>query len=325
MKKKLLILQFFLALISISSISIADNQITSVESSLKKLLPNERIRVRYVNNNVALHGEVSSQEVARKAIEIASEYVSEEKEVINMLTVKYGQQVMLKVKFGEISRSQLSDVQATCGHSPKTLTTCLDSLSKKGVFKLYAEPSLVAISGESAQFSSGGEIPLPVTDANGLRTVSYKPYGIRMSFTPKVITAQNVRINVEYEVSEIIKTNSISTAGGQLPTFNKSHAYTTVELAPGESFMIAGIIKDNADLSAKRNGLFSMLSGVMSPQSSYEQKEMVISITPYLVNPASSDNIKLPTDNFEAETELDKLLSKKLGEKDSNKSSFVLD
>lgn len=302
--KKIFIALFFLA-------ASANAQSNQLEKDLKKLLPNERISIRSVNNNIALHGKVSTQEIAKKAVEIASQYVDNDHEVINMLKLENGQQVLLKVKFGELSKKSYNNLTSSCGLNSSKLTSCLADLSLKGVFKTYSEPSLIAASGETAYFATGGEVAVPFYDNEQKRILSYKPYGVKLSFTPKIISTNNIRIAVDYEFSNIIKS-----AIGNAPEFATSHANTTVELAPGESFMIAGLLNDESHKSVNNKGPLGFIS-LLSPSSSYDQKEVIISITPYLVSPVLPNDISLHTDNTDVDTELNKILKNKLKSKNS--------
>ncbi|MBN9542255.1 MAG: BON domain-containing protein [Alphaproteobacteria bacterium] len=304
---------FIAALLCVHNAS-AEN--VSLERDLKKLLPSEKISVRHVNSNVALHGNVSTPEVAKKALEIASQYVDGDHEVINMLKLENGQQVLLKVKFGELSRKSYNNLTNTCGVNSAKLTACINDLSLKGAFKTYSEPSLVAASGETAYFATGGEVAVPHFDSENKKIVSYKPYGVKLSFTPKIVAHNNIRVAVDYEISNKVKSGLSS-----FPEFATSHATTTVELAPGESFMIAGLLNDESHKSVDNKGALGFISGLF-PSSSYEQKEIVISITPYLVNPMTNEEVKLPTDDTDVDTELNKILKGKL--KSSN-STFIVE
>lgn len=287
----------------------------SLDSDLRKLLPSERISVRNVNSNIALHGTVSTPEVAKKAIEIATQYVDADHEVINMLKLKSSNQVMLKVKFGELSKKTYNNLASKCANNSVALTSCLNDLSSKGVFKSYSEPSLVAASGETAYFASGGEIAVANYDAESKKQMSYKPYGVKLSFTPRVIASDSIRVAVDYEISKPVKSSM------HLPEFATSHATTTVELAPGETYMIAGIVSDDSHKLISDSGPLGFLSHIF-PSSSYEQKEVVVSITPYFVNSAEPTAIKLPAEDSDVDTELDAMLKSRLK---SSSSKVILD
>ncbi|AZL15798.1 type II and III secretion system protein family protein [Rickettsiales endosymbiont of Stachyamoeba lipophora] len=204
------------------------------------------------------------------------------------------QQVMLKVRFGEIDRLKAHNLKLAGIKS-------VECLKKYGAFKTYAEPTLIAMSGEKAKFFSGGEIPV-MKGANG--TIKYQSYGIELEFKP-VVHGRNIRIDIDYNIKDLDKNKSHT-----LPAFIKSRASTTVQLAQGESFMISGIVKESQDVDVSNHlGIFS---NIFAPKSGYEQTEMVLSITPYFVEPIKHEEIKLPTDNFDVQNEINSLLGKSI-------------
>jgi pilus assembly protein CpaC len=179
----------------------------------------------------------------------------------------------------------------------------IDALERDGVLKVLAEPNLVALSGEEAQFLAGGEFPIPVPQQLGTTTIEYKPFGVALKFTPHVLSENRLRIQVQPEVSELSFEQTIDTGDGFVaPSLITRRASTTVELAPGESFMIAGLIRDN--MSSQINelpgvGEIPVLSALFR-STSYQRNEteLVIAVTPYLVDPIKGTDIKMPTDDF---------------------------
>jgi pilus assembly protein CpaC len=179
----------------------------------------------------------------------------------------------------------------------------IEALERDGLIKILAEPNLTALSGEEAQFLAGGEFPIPVPQQLGTTTIEYKPFGVALKFTPYVLSPNRIRIQVNPEFSEVSNANSIRTSDGfTAPSFVTRRASTTVELAPGESFMIAGLIRD--DISSTINqipgaGDIPVLGALFrSTAFQHNETELVIAVTPYLVDPAKSSDIKLPTDDF---------------------------
>jgi pilus assembly protein CpaC len=272
------------------------------------------INVQWVNNSVALSGAVSDPEIAHRVVSIAQEYVGEKGKVINLMQIKAGQQVMLRVQIGEVQRGALDQLGFSLQGITGALTapfyesrmfdlsTHLDSLSQQGVFKTLAEPNLIAISGESAEFLAGGEIPIPVPQGNETVTVQYKPFGVSLKFTPLVLSQNRIRLNVEPEVSELSSQGSVTMKGMKIPGLTSRRAKTTVELAPGESFMIAGLLRDDL-----RNVVDDMepfadvpVLGALFRSSAFKrnESELVIAVTPYIVDPVVNGSIKLPTDDF---------------------------
>jgi pilus assembly protein CpaC len=281
-----------------------------VAQAIRHLLPDENITVDAVRGAMVLSGPASSATAAERAVKIARQFVKSDDQVLNFMQIRGGQQVMLRVRVGEIQRSALKGMGDNIYHRGSNgLINQLDGLAGTGVFKMLAEPTLVAISGEPAEFMAGGEFPVPVSQGQDKMSVEYKPFGVRISFTPYVLASNRIRLNVEPEISEIAGMTQFM--GTAVPTVTSHYAKTTVELAPGESFMIAGIIKDNfRSHLGSVPGVGSMpIYGQLSQSRAFQnnESELVIAVTPYLVDPVVSRDIKMPTDNFNPHSEIDRL------------------
>lgn len=278
--------------------------------NVKSLFPKENIKIQSVGNGLALIGTVSDAATAAQIVQVA-EQVSGNKNVINLMQVKSGQQVMLRVRIGEVQRGAMDQlglsaqgvVGAVSGlfysNTLYDVDTRLDFLSQNGLMKTLAEPNLTAISGEKAKFLAGGEVPITVAQKGGdVFTTEYKSFGVGVQFTPTVLANNRIRLAVEPEVSEVAK-SSVSKGA---PTFSTRRAQTTVELAPGESFMIAGLISDNlrnvSDEMPVAGDIPVLGALFRSTAFKRNETELVIAVTPYLVDPVPAQDIKLPTDNF---------------------------
>ena len=160
----------------------------------------------------------------------------------------------------------------------------------------------MALSGEKAEFLAGGEYPIPVAQQNDVVTVEYKPFGVAVDFTPYVLTENRIRIQVQPEVSEISQEETVQIQNIVLPSFTTRRASTTIELAPGESFMIAGLIRDtmttNIDQIPGLSEIPILSSLFRSTSYQRNETELVLAVTPYLVDPLRSGDVKLPTDDF---------------------------
>jgi pilus assembly protein CpaC len=183
----------------------------------------------------------------------------------------------------------------------------IEALERDGLLKILAEPNLTALSGEEAQFLAGGEFPIPVPQQENIVTIEYKPFGVALKFTPVVLSENRIRIQVNPEVSEISNENSIRTASGfNAPSIITRRASTTVELAPGESFMIAGLMRDDISSTIDQlpgAGNIPVLGALFrSTAFRRNETELVIAVTPYLVDPLKSGDIKMPTDDFRPAT-----------------------
>lgn len=331
------------------------HDLPAIRRALKNFLPDEAIGVDMVNTGVALTGNITGPAAAEKALKIVHEFIQQsgsesQPEVLNLMQTISGQQVMLRVRVGEVDREALNrlgvDLNAMrsggdsgqsagvfvlpqnswpgAGGAGGDVAGTLKGLEKDGLFKLLAEPNLVAVSGEEAEFLAGGEIPIPVAQgggASGNVTVQYKPVGVAVKFTPLVLSENRIRIAVQPEVSEVSPDNNVTANGFNIPSISTRRARTTVELAPGESFMIAGLIKDemravmDINPSSKSSGVLGTL--LQSSKFQRRETELVIAVTPYLVDPLKGADVKLPTDTYQL-TPMEKFFLHSMGLRQSS-------
>ena len=188
----------------------------------------------------------------------------------------------------------------------------VNALERDGLVKLLAEPNLVAVSGESAEFLAGGEVPIPIantTSGSNQITIEYKPYGVNVKFTPDVLSENLIRVAVQPEVSEISYADKVINGGLPVPSITTRRAKTTVELAPGESFMIAGLLKDKTSASVDQlPGVKDLpILGALFRSTEFQRNEteLVISVTPYLVDPLKNSDVKLPTDDYKPASQME--------------------
>lgn len=171
----------------------------------------------------------------------------------------------------------------------------LDALNQEGLLTMLAEPNLVALSGQTASFLAGGEYPIPVSQTNGAIDVEFKQFGVKLDFTPTVLNDRRISLKVRPEVSQIDSSVSISTGGITIPGLSVRSANTTVELASGQSFAIAGLLQNNmSNTITQIPGLGSIpVLGKLFSSSNYQNNktELVIIVTPYLVEPTSPDKL----------------------------------
>jgi pilus assembly protein CpaC len=356
----------------------------AIRKALKEFLPYERIGVEMVNTRIALTGDVSSAEAAATAMEIAEQFVSgklsaedaasrpvrdatsEKSPILNLMKISAGQQVMLRIRIGEIQRDTLRNLglnlqavntgslsfaigtglgqalpldgggsaiqvgnfgmpadsfgQATVTNTSGStdVSAMVDALERDGLFKVLAEPNLTALSGERAEFLAGGEFPIPVPQDQNAITIEYKPFGVSLKFTPYVLSENRIRVQVNPEVSEISQENSFTTAEGYVaPSLITRRASTTVELAPGEGFMIAGLLKDTMTSTLEQlpgSSEVPVLSALFrSTAYRRNETELVIAVTPYIVDPTNAGDVKLPTDNFRPATFMESVFFGALG------------
>ncbi|MET3497309.1 type II and III secretion system protein family protein [Variovorax boronicumulans] len=162
-------------------------------------------------------------------------------------------------------------------------------LEGNGMARVLAEPTLVAMSGQSASFLSGGELPVPVPQGLGTTSIEYKPFGIGLTLTPTVLSNDRIVLKVAPEASDLDYTNSLSINGVAVPAISTRRADTTVELGDGESFIIGGLVSRTTTSNADKVPLLGDLPilGAFFKQNKYQmnEKELVIMVTPHLVKP----------------------------------------
>lgn len=264
--------------------------------------------------------------------------------IVNLMSVQGKEQVMLKVRIVEMQRSVTKqmgielDAVVNAGASTfnlfsqsalatgagftgngrwtnptggdlNTLGGAIQALERVGLVRTKAEPTLVAISGETANFQSGGEFPLLTgvfVDQQGFvqREFEFKPYGVSLGFTPTVLSEGLISLNVSTEVSEPTTEGSFETGGASsdILGLRVRKANTVVELPAGESLVIAGLIREEGRQSTDGTPGLKDVPGLgalfRNRDDLTSQTELVITVTPYLVSGAHPDEISTPLDGF---------------------------
>ncbi len=185
-----------------------------------------------------------------------------------------------------------------------SFNTLIDALMTENLVHILAEPNLTALSGETASFLAGGEFPVAATDGDGGVTITFQPFGVSLAFTPTVLDDGRISLHVRPEVSELTNTGGILLNGFSIPGLTTRRVETTVELGSGQSFVIAGMFQSNTRDSENLTPFLSDLPilGPMFRRRDFSDTdtELVISVTPYLVEPVSADQIAYPTDRLVA-------------------------
>jgi pilus assembly protein CpaC len=180
-----------------------------------------------------------------------------------------------------------------------------------GLVTTLAEPNLTALSGETASFLAGGEFPIPVSQSLGAVTVEYKQYGVGLAFTPIVLADGRISMRVRPEVSELSNEGSIKLNGFDVPAITTRRAETTVELGSGQSFMLAGLLRNANTNSIDKAPFLGDLPilGALFRSTAFRRSEteLVIIVTPYLVRPVSGQ-LALPTNGYRAPTDVQRVL-----------------
>ncbi|MBQ0805577.1 MAG: type II and III secretion system protein family protein [Sulfitobacter sp.] len=190
----------------------------------------------------------------------------------------------------------------------------LEALEQKGAVRFLAEPNLVALSGQEAKFLAGGEYPVPVSQTGDRISVEYKPFGVEMSFIPRVVDKDLINLELNAAVSAIDPSNAVSLGNGfNISAFTHRETSTTVEMRDGESFAIAGLLQDDfTDTSSQLPWIGDVpVLGALFRSANYQRKqtELVIIITAHLVTPTRGEALALPTDRITPPSEKDLFLS----------------
>lgn len=239
---------------------------------------------------------------------------------INTLTVRSPQQVLLEVRFVEAHRSASRDLGfgweaankrialatgigglasnavpfgafvARVLQSGTNVDVLIQALERRGVARRLAEPNLVTLSGDTANFLAGGEFPFPVASDRDRITVEFKKFGVGLAFTPTVLAEGQINLKIEPEVSDLDPSNSVQIGGTLIPSLVVRRANTTVELRDGQSFAIAGLLQTKHSKNVRELPWISTVPvlGTLFRSAAYEKNEsdLVIIVTPRLVQPA---------------------------------------
>jgi len=247
-------------------------------------------------------------------------------QVVNMLTIEGEDQVTLKVTVAEIRREVFKQLgfdnvfqrtaasgsgldvlgvatsadgiigQVSGNIGKLSIDTVLSALEQADAIRTLAEPTLTAISGQSATFSSGGEILYRTIDDDGRPVVTPYSYGIQLGFTPTVLSSGRISLRIQTSVSE----PTASTNGAA--TYRRRNAETVLELPSGGSIALAGLIRDDVQqtMSGTPGASKLPLLGAMFRKKTLDRREteLVIIATPYLVRPVARNELSRPDDNF---------------------------
>jgi pilus assembly protein CpaC len=322
--------------------------LASVDEMLEMAMPEADIRATPMNGMVLLTGTVAQPDDAAEAERLAQAFVGEGTQVVSRLRTATPQQVMLKVTIAEVSRSLtrnvgvnlqgignnfsfaqgrdfITDEGTFTYNSPGTtaigrvldvlgvdVTGAADLQEQNGLVTVLAEPTLTALSGETASFLAGGEFPIPVSQSLGAVTVEFRQFGVGLAFTPYVLENGRISMRVRPEVSELSAAGSVELNGYEVPSLTIRRAETTVELGSGQSLVIGGLLRNVGNNSVDRTPFLGSLPviGALFRSNNFrrDETELVIVVTPYLVQPVSANRVALPTDGFRSANDGQRLL-----------------
>ncbi|MDF0535668.1 type II and III secretion system protein family protein [Shewanella yunxiaonensis] len=344
------------------------HDLNGLKQRLHDFLPDETLGVQTSQGQLVLSGQASNLQKMNTAVELAQAYVDaasidkSKGQVLNMMSVGGGHQVMLEVVVAEVQREvarQLdskflfynSDAKLSGGilsggtglledytggvskglfaqfiNKELLVNYALDVAKQNGLAKVLAEPNVTAMSGQAAEFLSGGEFPIPVPGRNGDTTIQYRDYGVGVKFVPTVLDSGKINLSLNVVVSDISTANSVTLSSSTtstvmvVPALVKRHTSTTVELADGQTIAISGLISDNLQENVDKFpglGDIPILGQLFSSKSfTSGQSELVILVTPRLVRPFNKKDISLPTDGFVTPSDVEFYLLGKMSRKE---------
>jgi pilus assembly protein CpaC len=178
------------------------------------------------------------------------------------------------------------------------IAAVIEALERSGLARTLAEPNLTSISGETADFLAGGEYPVPVGSEKENVTIAFKPFGVKLAFTPVVLSEGRISLKVATEVSELTSEGAVTVNSISIPALKVRRASSTLELPSGGSVVMAGLISSQMRRSVEAlPGMreLPVLGALFSSDDFIRQEtEMVVIITPYLVGTTARQDLRLP-------------------------------
>jgi pilus assembly protein CpaC len=283
-----------------------------------------------------LSGSSASAAESQQAYDLASRLVGDGTKVVNGIGVRGRDQVMLKVTIAEVQRQIIKqlgiNLSGSAGYGStvvnfnntnpfpisgtpnsgipniggtfKSVTANLQAMEQSGVIRILAEPTLTAISGETANFLAGGSFPYPTppTTAGGAPGFAFQNFGVGLVFTPVVLSEGRISLKVSTEVSELSPENSVTMAGTTVPGLRVRRAETTVEISSGGSLALAGMIQEETKQTISGfPGLMQLpVLGTLFKSRDYRnnQTELMVLVTPYIVRAVAQKELSRPDDGF---------------------------
>ena len=327
------------------------HNLAGLRTAIAALNPGSDVKVFSADSNLVLDGVVDSPVKAENIRQLAARFAADGA-LINRLRVDAANQVNLRVRVAEVSRSVVKQfginwdavltggsflfglatgnpllaagsfltrengannlfASGTLGNN-LDLNVLVDALADEGLLDVLAEPNLTALSGERASFLAGGEFPIPVPGANDSVTIEFKKFGVRLSFMPIILDNGRISLEVSPEVSQLSATGAVNINNFVIPALTTRQARTTVELASGQSFAIAGLLQNNLNHDvSKFPGLGDLpLLGALfrSDRFQRDETELVILITPYLVRPVSNRRLAGPGEGLTPANDVERIL-----------------
>lgn len=322
--------------------------VVGLRDTISQLFPNENIQVSQSGGSIVLTGTASNKDVADRAVAVSQ---TQSKNIVNLLTllqISSGGQVLLQVRFAEVDRAAVQQLginifSTGAGNTPGSVSTgqfsapsvasvtgnvpaggpastttftlgdllnififrpdlnlavTIRALQQHNVLQILAEPNLLALNGREASFLAGGEFPFPTVQAgSGVSsvTITFKEFGVRLKFTPTILSDGTIRLKVAPEVSALDFTNGLTISGFAVPALSTRRAETEVELRDGQSFAIAGLIDNRLTENASKIpglGDIPIIGKLFRSRSVNKSKtELMVMVTPKLVKPLAPGQV----------------------------------
>ena len=329
----------------LSTTLVVNHNVSRLRQALRAIAPDAAVDVISIDGSLILTGTVMSPVEAENIRAVVARFVGEKGTLINQLKVVAPNQINLRVRIAEVSKDTLKQFSidwnsvlnvgsfafglATGSFNQVTpannvlgirnvsgsldLNVLIDALGTEGLITLLAEPNLTAMSGETASFLAGGEFPIPISyPRDNTITIEFKTFGVGLAFTPHILDNGRINLRVRPEVSQLSPIGAIQLSGFSIPALSTRRAETTVELASGQSFAIAGLLQHNSNQDISKVPLLGDLPvlGALFKSDRFRRNEteLVIVVTPYIVRPVSANRIALPTDGFVAPNDVERIL-----------------
>jgi pilus assembly protein CpaC len=309
----------------------------SIQRLINARFPRFGVRVTSAPGSLMVTGNVPTAADADAIVQTLQPYLHDKEQLVNRLAIAHPVQVLLRVRITEVDRNITQQLginwnslgtsgnftgglfngrQLFTGNAFNLSSTgafsllgafqagatsiegVLDVLDEEGLLTMLAEPNLTAMSGQTASFLAGGELPIPVPQSGTTSTITieYKPYGVSLDFTPTVLADNRISLKVRPEVSEIDTANSITLNSIVVPALTVRRMETTVELSSGQSFAIGGLLQSRtSDVLSQLPGLSSLpVLGKLFSSKNYlnDKTEVVVTVTPYIVNPTAPGQLR---------------------------------
>jgi pilus assembly protein CpaC len=308
-----------------SSVKVTTN-IDALNGAARASVQGGRFSIVEVDGALVMTGRVATIRDAEQVQSIVQTLAGESVPVVNSLSLDTPAQINLQVKIAEVSRTVTEDLGTnwtalsgngltgggsvtggyalgadfSVGNSLQGVT--LEALKNEGLVTILSEPNLTARSGDKATFLAGGRFPYQTQSSNGEVRVVFEPFGVELDFEPEVLRSDKIKLMVNTKIRELDFSKGSTTDLQNLPLILERSAATTIEVSSGQSFAIAGLFKATSQQNIKAiPGLGEIpLLGALFRSTSFQQgeTELVIIVTPYLVEPSAPGKFKTPVDKF---------------------------